>query len=519
MKISAFIRENIETILQEWEKFADTIQPKSGAMNKKALRDHAKYMLEAITDDLDLSQSGHQQAEKSKGRGLEADIASAAGKHGVERLHAGFGVNALISEYRALRASVIRLWSEMRPEEMDSFGLIRFNEAVDQQIYEAVDSYTAERDLQARQFDTILSSTSDHSYILDLDGKFRYANKPMLQVLNVTLDELVGKSHFDLNFSTAHEIHTSVKQVTQLAERRSGEVKYSFPSGEVRVYEYLYSPVLDDEEEVLAVAAIERDVTYRKQVTEGLQKSEEDCRRRVEERTRELQEAHAQLLHAEKLSAIGQFSASIAHEFNNPLQSVMTTLKSLRKSTPEDDKELMEAAIVESERMKNLIRNLQDYNRPSSGKKVFMDVHASIDSLLLLCRSDFKRKRISTVLNYDQSLPQILAIPDQIKQVILNLLNNAAYACQKSDGTIKISTCYDEERIAVSIQDNGVGIKPEKIDLIFEPFYTSKPGVEGTGLGLSVCRGIVQTHNGEIRVESQPGVGSTFTVMLPIAGE
>ncbi len=278
MKISAFIRDNIEAILHEWEQFADSIQPQKGDMDKIALRDHAKRMLEAVANDLDLSQSGHQQAEKSKGRSQEVDITSAAGKHGVERMHAGFGIIAIISEYRALRASVIRLWSEIRPHEgMETFGLIRFNEAVDQLIYEAVGSFYAEKDLQTRQFDTILSSTSDHSYILDLDGKFIYANDSMLQSLNVTFDELVGKSHFDLNFSTAHEIHTSVNQVTQFAERRSGEVKYCLPSGEVRDYEYLYSPVLDDEEGVLAVATIERDVTYRKQVTEALQKSEEEC--------------------------------------------------------------------------------------------------------------------------------------------------------------------------------------------------------------------------------------------------
>jgi PAS domain S-box-containing protein len=404
---------------------------------------------------------------------------------------------------------------------METFGLIRFNEAVDQLIYEAVGSFYAEKDLQARQFDTILSSMSDHSYILDLDGKFIYANKPMLQSLNVTFDELVGKSHFDLNFSTAHEIHTSVNQVTQLAERRSGEVEYCFPSGEVRHYEYIYSPVFDGEEGVLAVAAIERDVTDRKQVTEALEKSEEECQRKVEERTRELQEKQSQYLHAEKLSAIGKLSASIAHEFNNPLQGVMTILKGLKKISvlEEEDVKLLDLAISESQRMKNLIRNLQDFNKPSPEKKVMMDVHASIDSLLLLCKSDFRRKKISVVLNYSEQSPQILAIPDQIKQVFLNLLNNAADACQKSNGVITISTCYDQERVAVTITDNGIGIKPEKIDLIFEPFYTFKAGVEGTGLGLSVCRGIVQAHNGEIRVESQPGKGSSFTVLLPIGEE
>jgi signal transduction histidine kinase len=168
--------------------------------------------------------------------------------------------------------------------------------------------------------------------------------------------------------------------------------------------------------------------------------------------------------------------------------------------------------------MKCLIRSLRDFNRPSSGEKIFMDVHASIDSVLLLCKSDFQRKRITTVLNYAARLPQILAIRDQIIQVFFNLLNNAADACLENGGVITISTWQEEKRIAVAIKDTGTGIKPEKMDQIFQPFYTTK-STKGTGLGLSVSHGIVQNHQGEIRVESRPGEGSTFTVLLPIAAE
>jgi signal transduction histidine kinase len=144
-----------------------------------------------------------------------------------------------------------------------------------------------------------------------------------------------------------------------------------------------------------------------------------------------------------------------------------------------------------------------------------MDVHASLNSLLLLYGNDLQRKKISTVLNYDVDLPEIMAIPDQIKQVILNLLNNAVDALQNG-GIIKISTWREEQKIAIAIQDNGVGIIPEEMQLIFQPFYTTKPEVKGIGLGLSVCYGIVHNHQGEIRAESQPGEGSTFTVLLPI---
>ena len=270
------------------------------------------------------------------------------------------------------------------------------------------------------------------------------------------------------------------------------------------------------------------EIEGRKKAEEALRQSEkkllatnDELERRVERRTQELQETQSHFLHAEKLSAVGKLSASIAHEFNNPLQGIMSILKGVKKRAilEEEDRELLDAAILESERMKNLIRSLQDFNRPSSGQKSVINVHLSLDSLLLLCKNDFKNKRISVIRNYAEGLPHILGVPDQIKQVFLNLLTNAADACIQPGGVITVSTWQEEQRVAVAITDTGIGISSDKIDLIFQPFYTTKPAVKGTGLGLSVCHGIIQKHQGEIRVESQPGKGASFIVLLPAKEE
>ena len=261
-----------------------------------------------------------------------------------------------------------------------------------------------------------------------------------------------------------------------------------------------------------------RDISELMAIQQQLETMNEDLERRVEQRTRELQETQKQYLHAEKLSAIGKLSASIAHEFNNPLQGILSILKGLRKRAilEEEDRALLEAAIGESDRIKELIRGLQEFNRPSSGRIMPMDVHAALDSMLLLHKSDFKGKRITVERNYAERLPQICAVPDQIKQVFLNLLTNAADACRQPGGMITVSTRQEDSRVAISIKDSGIGIKPEEMALIFQPFYTTKPEVKGTGLGLSVSYGIVESHGGEIRVESRPGEGATFTVVLPI---
>jgi len=236
----------------------------------------------------------------------------------------------------------------------------------------------------------------------------------------------------------------------------------------------------------------------------------------IEQRTLELQKAQAQYLHSEKLSAIGKLSASIAHEFSSPLMGVMTILKGFDELNLEDkDKALLKLAINETTRMKNLIRSLQDFHRPSPGQKKNFDMHALIDSVLLLLKSHFKEKRITTELSYDKKFPFIYGIPDQVKQVILNLLDNAVDACIDG-GRIKITTQMDGEKVAIIITDDGIGLDSAQIDRIFQPFYTTKPAAKGTGLGLSISYGIVKSHNGEIRVESQPGKGSTFTVVFPM---
>ncbi|MGB3212467.1 MAG: ATP-binding protein [Desulforhopalus sp.] len=363
----------------------------------------------------------------------------------------------------------------------------------------------------------ILDSSPIKIFYKDCKNRYIRVNKMMADVAGLPKDEMEGKTATDIYPNQAKHCWEDDKEVITSGMSKRGIIeRIDGPTGSSWVQTDKI-PYKDKNGIIIGVIGFSVDITERKMAEKQLQAINEELERRVEQRTRELQESQIQYLHAEKLAAIGKLSASIAHEFNNPLQGIMTILKGLRRRAilEEEDKELLDLAIQENERMKKLIRSLQDFNRPSTGKKVLMDVHASLNSLLLLYRSDLQRKKIRTVLDYDKNLPHILAIPDQIKQVILNLLNNAVDALQKG-GIIKISTRHDDQNITIAIKDNGIGIVPEEIHLIFQPFYTTKPEVKGIGLGLSVCYGIVRNHQGEIRAESQPGEGSTFTVLLPI---
>ena len=223
------------------------------------------------------------------------------------------------------------------------------------------------------------------------------------------------------------------------------------------------------------------------------------------------------MLHSERLAAIGTLSASLAHELNNPLQGILNVIKGVGKRAildPEDT-ELMEIAFNECLRMRGLLKSLQDFNRPSSGIRAPIDLHKILDSVLLLYKEKFAASDINLEKHYGDDVPNFYAVADQIKQVVMNLLNNAIDAC-KDSGKIIIKTESDHSYISLYIKDNGVGIDPANKNKIFEPFFSTKPEVKGIGLGLSVSYGIIKKHNGILEVNSNPGKGATFRIKLPL---
>jgi diguanylate cyclase (GGDEF)-like protein/PAS domain S-box-containing protein len=271
MRLSDYILENLECILQEWEEFAATLVPAEQRMDKMLLRDHLKQMLEAIALDLAQPQTAHEKSEKSKGHSDAApDDETAASTHGSERLALGFSLNAAMAEYRALRASVTRLWQESlidKPVPLTAMGdLIRFNEAVDQSINESVTSYSFEKEQQTRVFDTILSSSPDLSFTFDLDKKFAYANKSLTELLGLPSEEIVGKNHFDLKLPNAGELQREIQHVISTKKQFRGEMDYTTAAGQTVFFDYILVPALNLNGEVDAVAGTARNVTERKAI-------------------------------------------------------------------------------------------------------------------------------------------------------------------------------------------------------------------------------------------------------------
>lgn len=229
-----------------------------------------------------------------------------------------------------------------------------------------------------------------------------------------------------------------------------------------------------------------------------------------------LKKVHEQLMHIEKLSALGKMTGSIAHEFNNPLYGVRNIVEQTldEKGLSEEIRGLLRLAVKECNRMADLIRKLREFYKPTAGINSLVDIHQVMDEMLLLIKKDLLMRNIDLEKRYHPAPLHVVAVEDQLKQVFLNLLQNAAEAISNS-GSITIVTEANDSLAKVIISDTGEGIAEENLNLIFEPFFTTK-AIKGTGLGLPVCYSIIKSHGGEITVESNGGNGTTFTITLPM---
>ena len=225
-----------------------------------------------------------------------------------------------------------------------------------------------------------------------------------------------------------------------------------------------------------------------------------------------------QLIQSEKMSAIGQLIAGIAHDLNNPLASVVGFADFLAESgdVPPALAEPLRVIRQEAERAATIVKNLLSFARRQEGERLPQQLQPLLESVLALLRNEMMALKVETTLIVEPHIPDIEMNPNQIKQVFVNLLTNAAQAIASTGrgGHITVTAKRWLDGVAVSVADDGPGITDDLLPRVFEPFFTTKTEGEGTGLGLSICQGIVKEHGGRITLESSVGVGATFTVEL-----
>jgi len=235
----------------------------------------------------------------------------------------------------------------------------------------------------------------------------------------------------------------------------------------------------------------------------------------------ELSHREEQIIQSKKLASLGILTAGVAHEITNPLNNISMiaqTYDELYAQLPDHQRiELMGNVDKETERIRMIVKNLLDFSKPKDANPTKADVNTVIQKTLTLVQNMIDVQNIETIIRLEDGLPQIFIDEHQVQQVLVNLVTNAVQA-MSAGNKLFISSRLGKGRtsVEITVKDTGKGIQPEFLAHIFDPFFSTK-GEGGTGLGLSVSYGIIKNHHGDIRVESKPGVGTTFTVELPIA--
>ncbi|MFI5059245.1 MAG: PAS domain S-box protein [Candidatus Acidiferrales bacterium] len=370
----------------------------------------------------------------------------------------------------------------------------------------AVMDITARREIEHRLHQQqefarrLVDSFPDLILVLDTGSNFTFVSPRCKEILGYEIEEtremkMGGRTHPE-DLPALLSLYGDIVAGRQTFA--SLEVRVRHKLGEWRRIRFNFSPLFDEAGKIDGVVMSGRDVT-------------------------ELKRLEEQLIQAEKLAAMGQMLAGVAHELNNPLTAILgvTELLSERGGVEEEIKRQLDLTHRQARRAARIVQNLLDFSRPAAPQKKTVDINTLVERTLQLHEHSLRRNNVAVEFHRFPGAPGVIGDANQLIQVFLNLITNAEYAIRevRDSGRIQIRLARDSARIAVTFQDDGVGIRPEAFPRLFDPFYTTKRPGGGTGLGLSICMAIVREHGGTIEAEALPAGGAAFTVYLPVAGE
>ncbi len=364
----------------------------------------------------------------------------------------------------------------------------------------AIENHRLYRDLllvseEKRELDQlnerILQTVDLGIYTIDPDFIITSWNRRMTATSGVAASDAVGRNLLELFPILVEEgFAEALQQVLTAGSGENLRLAHRNLKGEQRIQKRRITPLKDADRVTGALVVVEDITEFRKLLDQTIQ--------------------------SEKLAEIGRLSASIAHEVNSPLAIISYAVQLLQRDEPcsEFQREMTERIETEIERLKSLTGGLLSFSRREHGPRQLTNLRELIEQVLLLVRYELRRKSINLQEDYAQ-VPPVWVDANQLKQVFINLLMNAAQALDhKGEIEISLATCAD--MVEIRIRDNGPGVAQELRNKIFEPFFTTKKEGEGTGLGLYLCRGIVQEHGGVLLLETTSGTGACFVMRLPI---
>jgi PAS domain S-box-containing protein len=426
------------------------------------------------------------------------------------------------------------------------------------------------------KFRTLIHNVNVGVYRATLDGRYLQANPAMAKIFGYeTPEQLMETQVIDI-YRNPEERGWFLEELQAKREVRNVEIAMQ-KRDETPLWASLsVTAQYDEQDNIASLDGVLEDITERKRSEDELYRLNEELEMRVRDRTKQLESANtelqlttehldaayqklksaqSQILQQEKMASIGQLAAGVAHEINNPMAFIISNLSSLRKYSEkvtgfielqsgaihklsvfdetlqitgelekqkkvvklhyvlEDMGHLIDESLEGAERVRKIVQDLKSFSRLDEAEFKVADINQGLESTINMVSNEIKYK--ATLNRQFGTIPQTACNLGQLNQVFMNILVNASHAIE-AQGEIAVSTTCDDSQIYITISDTGAGIPPDKLTRIFEPFYTTKEVGKGTGLGLSIAYDIIKKHNGEIRVESEVGKGTVFTIVIPV---
>lgn len=389
----------------------------------------------------------------------------------------------------------IMVLTEMRCEILND-ALQELLLSIGQQIGITVESLENMQNLRqsSKLLQSVFDGITDPLILLSPEGRLEMVNQAFLKRNDFSIDDALGMSIEAINSTEQCLFSGQLDEIDLLPEEpHTKEIHLDDGS----VFDIFFYPILDRNKSVQAIICFAKDVTAIKETEQRIQQTE-------------------------KLVAVGQLAAGVAHEINNPLGVILCYTDIIKESATKNDEVFNDISVIErhAENCRRIVADLLDFSRSGESRleKQNESINAIIENVLSMVRQQFKQKSINLILNLSETLPECFIDSQRIQQVLLNLVMNGIQAVPQN-GEIVINTAIKKNNIIIRIADNGPGIQKDIQDKIFDPFFSTKGAGQGTGLGLSVSYGIIHEHDGEIFVQSTPGQGAKFTIILPIFKE
>lgn len=397
-------------------------------------------------------------------------------------------------------------------------------------FWRAISSQERKLRVRTEEMETILNAIQDFILVITPDREILEVNDAFQEKIGYSREEVVGRKCYEI-FQKAEQPCDRGDVVCPLHEairnkRPSQQVRTWVASdGKRRYVEVTVYPIWEKDGKISKLIEISRNITDRKKQEEQITRRLEEM---VEERTRQLKESNAKLIHQDKMASLGKLSASVVHEINNPIAGTLNLIMLIKRIIDEGSvhqeeieqfSEYLNLMETENRRISRIITNLLAFSRQSRMRLKRVNLNRLIEKTLFLNSNLLKINRVKVETRLSQNLPDLVGSEDQLQQVFMNFISNAVEAMEAPGGgvlTIKTRHSAKKNNILVSFKDSGIGIPPENLSKLFEPFYTTKKKGKGVGLGLSVAYGIVEEHGGSISVDSEVGKGTTLKVMLPL---